>query len=234
MVIISVLFFIFGCRAPVNEFSFGAKGFRQRAETLSTINKEISKAESKIQKIQSQNQSLLAKAERSDPAMQERYLETISSNEEVLEVQNQNLVNLFESKNRLINNFIESDGGIYSGNMNPRKIRAAAEAYATLSFIKNKETNRESVNLKGIFINKSYYDVNVKVFLGKFWSTEFNLLRKDGIQEVELPSYGDYTVVLTKGTGAGTASSMLIKSCKPGVTYLNNDFTYDLMVTCLR
>lgn len=232
LVIFSILFLTFGCKAPVNEFFYGGKGIKQNREILSTVNTEIIKIESRIEKLQQESQKLLVEAGKANQVTAEKYLEIVSDNEQKINIEKENLQNLFDSKNNLINKSIESDKGIYSGNMNPRKIRAAAEAFAILSFTENNANDGSS--LKGIFINKSYYTINVKVSLGNSWMTEFNLSRKDGTQEINLPSYGDYRITLTKGTGAGSASTVLIKKCMPGITYMHDNSAYDLMVTNLR
>lgn len=233
MVIVTCSILAFSCRAPINEFSYGGKSFRQRRETLSTINAEISRSENKIKKSQQEIEDLLEKASKASPEISEKYFQMVLEKEENISLEKNALASMYESKEKMFNNFIDSEGGIYSGNINEKKVKAAAEAYAMLSFIDGKESGTKK-NLKAVFLNESYYTVNVKVALGDVWMTEFNLLRRDGVQEIEIPSYGDYTITLTKGTGPGSSSSVLIKRCKPGITYLFADKKYDLMVTCLR
>lgn len=232
IILISIIFLsALTVNAQRNEFSFGAST-NQREELLQTINKEVLTTEIKIEKLQAESQKLWSKISRVSSDDSKRDREEIRKNDEKIQSLEEYLISLSKSKERIISNSVDSEGSIYSRGMNPAKVKAGAEALTMLSFIKNSQSNEQA--LKAIIINKGYYEANVKISLGGFYSNEFNLERRVGVQEINLPTFGDYIITVTKGTGNGSGSTTLIKACRPGITYLYKNIKYDLMVTILH
>ena len=124
---------------------------------------------------------------------------------------------------------------------NPKKLRAVADAYATISYVdaytsgigKPGGANETPASgLKGLIVNEWYENVTFHVYGPGTWKREFRVSGNGGIVEFDIPSPGEYRFVSIRGREINT----ITKISRPGLSEFRDakGNKYDIMTTLQR
>lgn len=230
--------------AQRNSFYYGDKNAVEIDNSIELFDELIDDHEASIVSLQKENEKMVVDFRRSgDGQSAKSYAKRTAVNDSLITLYRSKVLELKETKQT----FLEMTAGnskrkvVASRGNNPRKLAAAADAYAVMSYtdayIRGGASSFQSdgfidSGLKGLIVNDYYQKLTVTVHGPMNWMNQFNVSENGGQASFDPPSPGRYSFSFSNGWETKT----IVKECRPGLSkyYDEQGNSYDLMATMPR
>lgn len=229
-------------RGQRNSFSFSNKSLKEQKKSIELIDKEIDSLEKIAKKMNEENESLFKALSSNQMGQEESKIarEMIRFNQSQLEIVQTEISSLRSLKTTVLTRLLIEDKNkkVESKGNNPTKLRAAAEAYAVMSWVDGQQQSSFSSNsketgykLKGLAVNDHYSDAIVSVSGPGGFFISSPIKRRGGTFNFNPPYPGAYIFTFTF---RGGRESVRV-DCRPGMSvFFDKDGNpYDLKATLM-
>ncbi|MDA3802410.1 MAG: hypothetical protein PF488_00735 [Patescibacteria group bacterium] len=235
LVLVSFVMITYGQR---NQFYYGDKTDGKISESINKIDEEIENFQDKVDDLDKENDKLYRKFDRTKNARLRKSLANrIYTNDSLIVVYRKKLSKMEDYKITFIKRAAGKDKTAYvkSIGSNPSKIRAAAEAYATMAYTDayiegNMGANsNKSSQLTGIVINHWYIDVHV-IVTGPGFNKEYYLKNGGGNEIFDLPMPGIYKAVFYYNNEIRVVRKKVLPGPNRGLEYEGENYNFSAML----